>query len=289
MKDSDWEILDELHKNPNITKVAAKLYITQPTLTKRLQAMEEEFQVRIVNRSTKGVEFTKEGEFLAERARLYLRFMKETERGIDAFKTSGFGTVRIATSFTFSRLLLPEILLAYKLEHPNICFEIQNLRSNELTQLVAEGEADGAFVRGNYDSGMDRCLVLREQAYALSNAPIALEDLPDLPMVHCRLSSYSRKLLDAWWQRNFHRPPTIGATAEDVNTCWQMAKKGLGYTMCFMSEGQLAELEIHALPLCGEDGRPLVRETWFVYDGQRAKPDYVLAFIRFVTEHFTIQ
>ena len=60
MRDTDWIILDELHKNPNITKVAAKLYITQPTLTKRLQAMEEEFQVRIVNRSTKGVEFTPE-------------------------------------------------------------------------------------------------------------------------------------------------------------------------------------------------------------------------------------
>ena len=55
MRDTDWIILDELHKNPNITKVAAKLYITQPTLTKRLQAMEEEFQVRIVNRSTKGL------------------------------------------------------------------------------------------------------------------------------------------------------------------------------------------------------------------------------------------
>ena len=144
MRDTDWIILDELHKNPNITKVAAKLYITQPTLTKRLQAMEEEFQVRIVNRSTKGVEFTPEGEFLAGRARIFLSFMKETVRGVDAFKTSGCGTVRLASSFTFSRRQLAEILMAYKSEHPNISFEIQNLRSYELTRLVEEGGADGA-------------------------------------------------------------------------------------------------------------------------------------------------
>ena len=136
MRDTDWIILDELHKNPNITKVAAKLYITQPTLTKRLQAMEEEFQVRIVNRSTKGVEFTPEGEFLAGRARIFLSFMKETVRGVDAFKTSGCGTVRLASSFTFSRRQLAEILMAYKSAHPNISFEIQNLRSHELTRLV---------------------------------------------------------------------------------------------------------------------------------------------------------
>lgn len=53
MKDSDWEILYELHRNPNMTKVANLLYITQPSLTKRLQHMEAEFQVTIVNRTPK--------------------------------------------------------------------------------------------------------------------------------------------------------------------------------------------------------------------------------------------
>lgn len=289
MRDTDWIILDELHKNPNITKVAAKLYITQPTLTKRLQAMEEEFQVRIVNRSTKGVEFTPEGEFLAGRARIFLSFMKETVRGVDAFKTSGCGTVRLASSFTFSRRQLAEILMAYKSEHPNISFEIQNLRSHELTRLVEEGEADGAFVRGNYEGGINRCLVLREQAYAISRDPIALEELPDLPMLHCRLSNYSRRLLDSWWQRNFRRPPSIGATAEDVDTCCQLACRGLGYTLSFMTEEQLKNLGVHSLLLKDADSSPLVRETWFVYDGRRAKPDYVTAFIGFVEERYSIQ
>ena len=51
VKDFDWEILYELHKNPNMTKVANLLYITQPSLTKRLQQMESEFQIAIVNRT----------------------------------------------------------------------------------------------------------------------------------------------------------------------------------------------------------------------------------------------
>ena len=47
MKDSDWEILYALYKKPNITKVANMLYMTQPSLTKRLQQMEKEFDVEI--------------------------------------------------------------------------------------------------------------------------------------------------------------------------------------------------------------------------------------------------
>ena len=39
MKDSDWLILSELYKNPNMTKVADLLYTTQPSMTKRLQHM----------------------------------------------------------------------------------------------------------------------------------------------------------------------------------------------------------------------------------------------------------
>lgn len=38
MKDSDWEILYELYKNPNMTKVANLLYMTQPSLTEKTAA-----------------------------------------------------------------------------------------------------------------------------------------------------------------------------------------------------------------------------------------------------------
>lgn len=37
MRDIDWKILYELYTTPNITKVAEKLFMAQPTLTKRLQ------------------------------------------------------------------------------------------------------------------------------------------------------------------------------------------------------------------------------------------------------------
>ena len=51
MKDSDWEILYALYKKPNITKVANMLFMTQPSLTKRLQQMEKEYLQSRMNHS----------------------------------------------------------------------------------------------------------------------------------------------------------------------------------------------------------------------------------------------
>ena len=89
MKDTDWEILYELHRHPNLTQVANLLYLTQPSLTKRLRAMENEFSVRIVNRTSKGLEFTAEGDYLAERAKQYMKFIQETREGLRRFKEEG--------------------------------------------------------------------------------------------------------------------------------------------------------------------------------------------------------
>lgn len=55
MKDTDWIILNELYKEPNLTKVSEKLYYSQPSLTKIIQNIEEEFDTRILLRSSKGL------------------------------------------------------------------------------------------------------------------------------------------------------------------------------------------------------------------------------------------
>lgn len=80
MKDSDWEILYALYKKPNITKVANMLFMTQPSLTKRLQQMEKEFDVTIVDRTPKGLVFTKGRYVSCQAGRILPRVFKRNKR-----------------------------------------------------------------------------------------------------------------------------------------------------------------------------------------------------------------
>ncbi len=79
MKDSDWRILYELHKTSNLTKTANLLFMTQPTLTKRLKQMETEWGCTIVDRTPKGLTFTAEGNFLATQAEKYLDLFDDVD------------------------------------------------------------------------------------------------------------------------------------------------------------------------------------------------------------------
>ena len=114
MRDTDWEILYELYRHPNLTRVAGLLYMTQPSLTKRLRTMENEFSVRIVNRTSKGLEFTAEGEYLAERAKQYMKFIQETREGLRRFKEEGEEIITIGSSYTYSKYALTDLMMKYK-------------------------------------------------------------------------------------------------------------------------------------------------------------------------------
>ena len=69
IKDSDWEILYKLYETPNMTKVADMLYISQPSLTKRVKNMEKEFGVKIINRTSKGKNLLQKGNTWRKRLR----------------------------------------------------------------------------------------------------------------------------------------------------------------------------------------------------------------------------
>ena len=86
MKTSDWALIQTLYECRNITRAAAQLYISQPTLTKRLRAIEEELGVVIALRGKRGVTFTPEGEYLAVKATQFLSLMDEVNRHLTELK-----------------------------------------------------------------------------------------------------------------------------------------------------------------------------------------------------------
>lgn len=139
MKDFDWELLHELYKNPNLTKVANVLYITQPTLTKRLQHIEAEFDVTIVERTPKGLEFTPEGKYLAEQAEVYLRFLKQTRSHLEQMRENGGEIVTVGSSYTYGKYTLPDQLIRFRMECPNVRFQVQNAHSNQLFRQLLDG------------------------------------------------------------------------------------------------------------------------------------------------------
>lgn len=285
MKDTDWEILYELYKNPNMTKVANLLYITQPSLTKRLQHMEEEFQVTIVNRTTKGLEFTKEGEYLAQQAKKYLDFINQTRNVLKELKDTSDGEIVIGASYTFSKYTLSDILLSYSKTHPHTRFTIVNDQSNILFRKMFDDSIDVGFIRGDYDGAVNRTLIAVNSAYLVTREPVDFDEIRDMQFIGYKTNDKSRDILENWWNERFGTEMPTGVTVGYVDVAWQVVAKGLGYTLCFLPDNYENEYGLCLTPLVDKNGEPVTRNTWFLYSKNKRMTAVLEEFVGYIEEH----
>src|SRR4051812_18429961 len=93
LDERDWMVLQALYREKNITKAAQHLYISQPALTNRLQQLEKDFGVKIVNRGRRGVQFTPQGEYLAKSAHEMLLAMQKIRENVLNMEDNVAGTL----------------------------------------------------------------------------------------------------------------------------------------------------------------------------------------------------
>lgn len=284
MKDSDWEILHELYQNPNMTKVANLLYMTQPSLTKRLQHIEEEFQVTVVNRSSKGLSFTQEGEYLAKQAGKYLEFLKKTKDQLKEFQENQESLITIGSSYTYNKYTLTDLLIPYRLAHPNVNFNVISEQSNILFRKMLEGSIDVGFVRGDYEGEVNRLLVGKNPAYVVTREPVDLEDLPSLQRIGYKTNEKTLEILESWWKEQYACEAPGSMVVGYIDVAWQLIQKGLGYTLCFLPDQFENPYGLTLTPLRHKDGSSVVRNTWFLYSKEKRITETLEDFIVYIEQ-----
>ncbi len=285
MRDSDWEILYELHKNPNMTKVANLLYMTQPSLTKRLRHIEEELQTTIVNRTPKGLEFTNEGNYLAKQSEKYLDFLKQVKEELKEMKESTGKEIIIGSSYTFSKYMLSDLLLGYRKEHPHINFSIINEQSNVLFRKMLDESIDVGFIRGDYDGAVNRTLVDKNKAYLVTKEKVELSCLQDMQYLGYKTNDRTAEILNDWWKDRFNTAFPSGMVVGYVDVAWQLISRGVGYTICFLPDNFENTYNLSLIPLTYKDGREVTRNTWFIYSKNKRLSDYLEEFVDYVEKY----
>ena len=289
IKDSDWEILYKLYETPNMTKVADMLYISQPSLTKRVKNMEKEFGVKIINRTSKGVKFTSEGEYLAKKAKEYMEFIKNVKEGLNSYKTELEGTLKVGSPYTYSKFELTDVLFEYSKVNKNVKFEIINDQSNNLFKMVLKNHIELGFICGDFDGDVNKILVKQNKAYIVSKGPINLEKLSQMQRIDYKTNDKSKEILDRWWRKTYGENPPIGMFAGYVEFAWQLVDKGLGYACCFLPDGFEKVYNLCLTPILDDEGNNIIRNTWLVYPKKKQMSTVVKDFVQFVKDNIQIR
>ena len=288
MKDSDWRILAELYKNPNMTRAAERLCTTQPSLTKRIQHMEEEFGAALFQRLSKGLAFTPGGEYLGRQADIYLRFLEETKRELARMQDAAHRVITIGSSYTYSKYDLGDLMIRYRREHPDIQFQVVTEGSDNLFRRMLEGAVDVAFIRGDYEGNLNRVLVSRDHAYVATRDPVLISGLRSMSRIGYRTNRQPQQQMDDWYEEQFQEPAPANMVVGYIDVAWQLAEKGTGYVCGFVPEHYEGRNRLALTPMCHRDGTPVSRNTWFFYPQNKRLPAEQQAFITYVEQEFTL-
>lgn len=288
MRDSDWEILAELGHSPSISRVAAKLYMSQPTLTKRLQRIETELGVSVARRSGRGLELTDEGAYLCERGSEHVRFVDDTQRRLIEMRDSATISLRVGSSYSFNKYHLWDVLDGYEISTgKNVRFDVVNEQSDVLVARVMEGELDLAFEQGEFPGALRRVCVRRTPAYLVTAAPVEIADIQKMNRITYRSSGPSMALIDTWWEATFSDRIPCGSGVGYIGFALDLVARGEGYSLCFLPDNFQNTQNLTLTPLVMPNGEPVERNTYCVWQGGELSPT-LASFIHYIEDEVAL-
>ncbi len=190
----------------SFSKAAHELHITQPAVSKRIQALEAELDSRLFDRVGKRVYLTGPGNLLQPRAESLLREMTDTRRLLRNLKSEVGGVLNLATSHHVGLHRLAPVLKTFTQRYPEVRLDIRFEDSEAAHDLVRRADAELAVVTLDpqgaaeleYEMLWDDplCFVAAEgHVLKLEGGRISLAELARHPVIMPGLATYTGRIV----------------------------------------------------------------------------------------------
>ena len=144
MNNTQLETFLKLVETKSFTATANMLGYAQSTVTTQIKQLEEELGCLLFERLGKTLTLTAEGEKLIVYAQQMLKIQREILLEVSAAKIpSGIIKLGVSESFCYNRL--PEILMVYKKEFPEMDIQLQFIEHDTFPALLKSGALDMVY------------------------------------------------------------------------------------------------------------------------------------------------
>ena len=133
-------------KHLSFTRAAQELFVTQPAVAMQIDALEKHYGVRFFTRRKRQLALTEAGEALYEYAERIMQMAFEAHRTILDMKEYPSGVLKMGTTKTWARYLMPNYILRFQKLFPEVQIELQDGSSEDMAMSVIYGQNDVAIV-----------------------------------------------------------------------------------------------------------------------------------------------
>ena len=120
----DLHSLIGIAETGSLSGAARKLNLTQPALSASLKRLEQELNVLLVRRHSRGAALTEEGKYVLQKSYHIVRDVAEVVSVVDGLAEEPIGLVRLGLPTTIAGGLIPEFFPMLRSRYPQIRLNI---------------------------------------------------------------------------------------------------------------------------------------------------------------------
>ena len=271
----------------SFTEAAARLHLTQPAISKRISALEQQLDCRLFDRVNRGISLTPAGQALLPRAEAILESVADTELAITNLTGAVSGTLKLVTSHHIGLHYLPRILKLYTRKYPDVEMDLNFLDSERAYSSIVRGEAELGIITLSPDSQettesqllwRDRLSFVVAADHPLASAAkVSLADLSRTTNILPDTGTRTTRLIQSLFAEQ-GLSLAAGMTTNYLETIKMMVSIGLGWSALpdTILDDSLAVLTI-------EDAE-LSRELGYIRHRERTLSNAAQAFIEVMLE-----
>lgn len=231
-----YRVFRAVAEKGNISAAAQELYISQPAVSQSIRQLEEQLNLRLFSRGSRGVTLTGEGKLLLEYVRQGLGLLERGEEKLSQVRELLAGELTIGASDTVTKTYLLPRLEAFHKAYPDIRIRILNGTSRMVLDYLHAGQVDVAFASETQDESVydvRRCLDTHMVFVASPEYPCdfdraySMAEIAAFPLILLERKASSRLYLERCFrERGIEIEPEIELGSH--NLLISLARIGLG-------------------------------------------------------------
>jgi LysR family transcriptional regulator, transcriptional activator for dmlA len=279
-------------RHGSLAAAARAIDLTPPAATKRLAALEGRLGVRLLNRTTRSLSLTSEGETYLQHATRILAEIKEMEEVVSQGRSTPRGLLRVNATLGFGRTTIAPLVSAFAARYPEV--EVQLEVTDRPIDLVESGFDLAIRFGALPDKRLNARRIMSNRRF-LCASPAYLErhgtpaSLAELAAHRCIIHRQNDDAYGIWrFQHRDHSEVvkvhgSLSSNDGDIVLGWALD----GHGILIRSEWDLARyLDSGRLTLVLPEFTLPAADLFVYYLSQRQQTVRARAFIDFLATHF---
>jgi LysR family cys regulon transcriptional activator len=226
--------------NYSVTRAADEMFIVQSAVSQHLKKLEDELEADLFIRKGKRlIGLTEIGELVAAHARMALASVNSIHAIGEDYINQGAGVLRLGTTHTQARYVLPPVIKAFNQAYPQVEVQIHQGTPKQLVQWAANDELDfsictEALAQSNKLTNIP-CYKWNRSLITLADHPLqqveelTLEDLCRYPLITYVFGFTGRGHFSETFREAGLEPHVVLSAADtDIIRTYVLEKMGIG-------------------------------------------------------------